>query len=72
MFIICLSVDQPAEPVTVRFHGHVKIDPRWLPGITLARSPAPPPAPAPSLLQRFLPGGTQGLDPKSGATGGKG
>ena len=31
------------EPVTVRLHGHVKIDPRWLTDVTLAKSHHHPP-----------------------------
>lgn len=59
-------VDQPAETVSVRFHGHVKIDPRWLPNITLAKSAAPPPPPPPSLLQRVLPfSSTSSVDARS-------
>jgi hypothetical protein len=45
-FLLCgaTTVDQPALPVSVRVHGHARVDPRWLPNLTLVRPPSLPPS----------------------------
>ncbi|KAM3569345.1 hypothetical protein VYU27_008556 [Nannochloropsis oceanica] len=75
LVVVTSYADQPAERVSIRVHGHARIDHRWLPDVSLARPPPLPPSlspshpPPPSSSVPPVPGHEEGGEGERGGGG---